>query len=620
VSDGWYVSRAGHVFGPYSWERVLELAREGSIGADDLVIRPGSDEWARADTVPAFAGHASAAPTAAVEPAAPPARAAPPTVVETSSAIAAVPAISAVPVPPGEAATASEPRTPELAPPVRDGKRALLKIAVGLAVALVVGVVAWLLMYLFLPTERFIPPSPGNVIETKAYGSVQSNRIVISLDVDGTREDADRLAKQLDGSLVGEWEDDGLYTIEFPNKKEAGLAAALKTASGAKGVQDALPDRVSGPSLMVGVGGPGDGVTDIRGTWFSTTPGKGLVFDVVNDATYTGRPLRIESDVEWVIDGVDGGRATGKGRSVNIRNLLGGQSTAPVPDEAFHNIVLDIGKDGALSNESSKSSPLRSRGTVEGDRIRMTLELKTPSGSILNMKGTMDLTRNKVIRPGERLQLSAYVMYGNGYRPQGKQPEAEKIEAEKIEWSVDEPNGKLDRQHGFTATEPGNYTVRVRYKAFTHSMKVRVKSKFAGRYSGTLEIKKGTLAPIEFTVDDSGAVTGEYHYVMDVSQHTGKANYEAEARTSCEFKGSVLSNGELQASGLAQVTGSNRWGKIDLPSSISPTSHIHATFFDLGQSRAIPTFEGAVDDVPTVVGKGEAATLSTRFRAIRTAE
>jgi hypothetical protein len=150
-------------------------------------------------------------------------------------------------------------------------------------------------------------------------------------------------------------------------------------------------------SLMGGGGGPGDGVTDIRGTWVSTTPGKGLVFDVVgvSDAVESGRPLRLESDVEWVIDGVDGGRATGKWRRVNIRNLLGGQSTTPTPDEAFQNIVLDIGKDGSLSNESSKSSPLRMRGTVEGDRFRMTLELKTPSGSILSMKGTMDLTRKK---------------------------------------------------------------------------------------------------------------------------------------------------------------------------------------------------------------------------------
>jgi len=212
---------------------------------------------------------------------------------------------------------------------------------------------------------------------------------------------------------------------------------------------------------------------------------------------------------------------------------------------------------------------------------------------------------NKVIRPAERLQLSAYVMYGNGYRPQGKQPEADKIE-----WSVDEQNGKLDWQHGFTATEPGEYTVRVRYKAFTHSMKVRVKSKFAGRYSGTLEIK-GTLAPIEFTVDDSGAVTGEYHYTLAVSQNNGVAVGEVRIRTSCRFKGSVQSNGELQASGLAQssggATGAAGSARVDIPLSGSSTSQIRATFFDLGQSRAIPAFEGAVDDV-------------TRFRAIRTHE
>ena len=145
-------------------------------------------------------------------------------------------------------------------------------------------------------------------------------------------------------------------------------------------------------SLMGGGGGPGDGVTDIRGTWVSTTPGKGFVCDVVgvSDAAESRRPLRIESDVEWVIDGVDGGRATGKWRRVNIRNLLGGQSTAPVPDEAFQNIVLDIGKDGSLS-----TSTLRMQGTFDGDRIRTTFDLTNPSASILSMKGTMDLTRKK---------------------------------------------------------------------------------------------------------------------------------------------------------------------------------------------------------------------------------
>lgn len=93
MSDGWYVSRGGKVLGPYTWEGVLEYARVGMIAVEDMVMRPGSEEWVRADAVPAFFAEdaptaPASAPAAAVlpEPSASPAASEPPAVVPPASA------------------------------------------------------------------------------------------------------------------------------------------------------------------------------------------------------------------------------------------------------------------------------------------------------------------------------------------------------------------------------------------------------------------------------------------------------------------------------------------------------------------------------------------------------
>lgn len=125
MGDGWYVSRAGLVFGPYAWERVLELALDGSIGAEDLVTRPGSSEWVRADAVPAF--FARSTPVAAT-PAAPPLAPASPA---PAGAVKPAP-----PAPPAEAETPADSKKPKRAPREHTRKRTLLLVGVGFAATL----------------------------------------------------------------------------------------------------------------------------------------------------------------------------------------------------------------------------------------------------------------------------------------------------------------------------------------------------------------------------------------------------------------------------------------------------------------------------------------------------
>jgi len=270
MGDGWRVSRAGQVFGPYSWERVLELAREGSIGADDLIMRPGSDEWARADTVPAFTAPAAAAPAVVVSPAVPAAPAAPavpaaptppvevapdmPTEAPApASPPAAAPAESvgastpAAPAGPTQDLAPSDSEVPERAPRKRPSKRTVLKVGAAVAVVLAVGAGVWLLPDVLRDRGSIIPPKAGNVIDTESAGRVQRNRIVVGLKDGATKADAERLANQLKGIIVGRWENLGFYTIEFPSTTEAELATALKTASEAKGIASAHPDRVPKP-------------------------------------------------------------------------------------------------------------------------------------------------------------------------------------------------------------------------------------------------------------------------------------------------------------------------------------------------------------------------------------
>jgi hypothetical protein len=235
---GWYVSRGGAVLGPFTWERTLEMAREGWIAPEDLVCRPGSDEWVSAASVPAFFESSAAAETQRVT----------------------IPVVDAEP--PAQPAPQTEPvvlaPVPDTAPRKRRVPvvvRTLVIVAVSMAAFFAVfwygpdaltalsGLGTSMIADVIAPRGEYRPSRLADVIDTKTYGRVPGNRLVVALADGTTRADADRVAASLGGSVVGDLGDLGFYVIDFKNADEAGLTAALKTASAQKGVLVAFPDQ-----------------------------------------------------------------------------------------------------------------------------------------------------------------------------------------------------------------------------------------------------------------------------------------------------------------------------------------------------------------------------------------
>ncbi len=60
--DAWYWSRGGQQFGPYSWEQLCQLAREGRMQPADLIWRVGWRNWSAASQIPGLLSDIRTAP------------------------------------------------------------------------------------------------------------------------------------------------------------------------------------------------------------------------------------------------------------------------------------------------------------------------------------------------------------------------------------------------------------------------------------------------------------------------------------------------------------------------------------------------------------------------------
>ena len=61
----WFYARGKKRYGPYNWQHLVNLARKGELGPDDLLLQEGSKQWLPAATMPELFPHAvsAAAPT-----------------------------------------------------------------------------------------------------------------------------------------------------------------------------------------------------------------------------------------------------------------------------------------------------------------------------------------------------------------------------------------------------------------------------------------------------------------------------------------------------------------------------------------------------------------------------
>ncbi|TDB37978.1 MAG: hypothetical protein D9V44_07995 [Actinobacteria bacterium] len=231
MDTGWVVRRpsdpTGTQGGPYSWEQLFALARDGVVPPTDLVWHPTLPEWLPASKVPGlFSGTTPIAPQQPVAPATP--AVAPP--------VAPVAPAAAAPQPP------------------RKKRGALIAIILAVVVVLIGGgAAAWVVLGGKNPLAGDKGPSLGTatvslpdrakLIETAEWGEVPANQLCVLMSEDARRTDAEKVAKAVGGTIVGEVEYVNLYQIEFTGAVEADLKTALGTAETQPKVDGAFPNQ-----------------------------------------------------------------------------------------------------------------------------------------------------------------------------------------------------------------------------------------------------------------------------------------------------------------------------------------------------------------------------------------
>ena len=258
MASDWYCARRGDPvadqIGPLMWEELCARARAGALGADDLVWNPQLPEWLPAGQIPGLVpGSAVAAPAAAPAP--------------TTAIRPPQPAGS----PPAAAPYGAQAQFG--AGPRRVG---LLTWLIPLIAIIIVGAGLGSYFGFFYHHDRdnetavsttatstvdgrttsttkaqtagagaveLTVPDEAKLVTTTKWGEVPVNEIGVILADGKTRKDADQVAQQLGGTVVGEIEFLNLYQIQTAGATEADLQAALDKAPALPGVELAFPNQ-----------------------------------------------------------------------------------------------------------------------------------------------------------------------------------------------------------------------------------------------------------------------------------------------------------------------------------------------------------------------------------------
>lgn len=222
LCQGWYVRKVGSEenHGPYLWDDLVSFARTGSVVADDWVWHEYRADWTPAASITELAQQFPKPP----QPATAPAQPAPAT---------------------AQSHSASE---------SEQNPWGLIAVLIGLLVVVLgigAGGVGWWLHGRSgggprggseLGEAYVKLPDPASVVRTDQWGEVPAGQIGITLVEDGKRKDAEKVAEDIGGTIVGEIEFINLYQIEFPGATEAELISALDQAKADEAVGLAFPN------------------------------------------------------------------------------------------------------------------------------------------------------------------------------------------------------------------------------------------------------------------------------------------------------------------------------------------------------------------------------------------
>lgn len=283
MEAGWHVGRKGTADewkgGPYTWAQLHGYATEGRLKPDDLVWHPSMPDWVPASQIPGLMPTAPApvaaqpapepaqpaapavphVPSPAVPPVQPPAQPAPqPAQAAPQPAPQAAPApqvahAPAQPAPQAASAPQAAPAPPP--PPRKTGRGPIIAIAAVVAALVLAGIGGGAWYFLrnggfggnngpALGVAEVKVADPATHVQTE-WGEAPPNQIGVVVAEGGKRKDAEKVASDLGGTVVGEVEFIGMYQIEFPGKTAGDLTTALDTAKSNEKIELAFPNGLA---------------------------------------------------------------------------------------------------------------------------------------------------------------------------------------------------------------------------------------------------------------------------------------------------------------------------------------------------------------------------------------
>ena len=237
MASSWYYARRGDPTGaqtgPLTWEDLFARAQAAALAADDLVWNPQLPEWLPAGQIPGLFPTPGAAPAfatpAATQPPAPRRR--------VGLLTWLIPLIVIIIVGAGLGSYFGFFYHHD-----RDSGTASNTTATSTVGGLTTSTTAGLAG---VGTIELTAPDEAKLVTTTKWGEVPVNEIGVILADGKTRQDADQVAQQLGGTVVGELEFLNLYQIQTAAATEADLQAALDKAIALAGVELAFPNQES---------------------------------------------------------------------------------------------------------------------------------------------------------------------------------------------------------------------------------------------------------------------------------------------------------------------------------------------------------------------------------------
>ncbi len=232
-TDRWYLMRNGQQYGPYKWNDLLKLVRENNIHPKDLLWNQASDQWLAADQIPGLLD----APNSNVysfQQSSQNIRSKNTTLLIISLVLIGlfvITGITYIAIQANRSGHAGGLRSRSLSQvkPVESDSGASSNLG----------------------KVSYKEPNPALLINSSIWGKAPANQVCVIIEEGKGKKDAESIAKQLSGTIVGEMEYIQLYQIEIASTSAEQLEKAIEAARAHPAVTSAFPNQIITSKLTI---------------------------------------------------------------------------------------------------------------------------------------------------------------------------------------------------------------------------------------------------------------------------------------------------------------------------------------------------------------------------------